>query len=154
MLRRFDLKNCRSFPKLQERECLILSGHISLRAKFNATASRARHWFCFACRKIPWRKRLSQFVKKVLRNTVFFRSICTWRNLNEASMLPLDYSTSIVGAHWQRIPSLVSIGTILIEKLTKTDRTKSSAKRQFFGSFLCQLGQFSQRVWPSCCPPL
>ena len=44
------------------------------------------------------------------------------------------YSNSVVGAHWQRLPSLVSIATISVEKLTKTICTRRCARRRILRS--------------------
>ena len=58
------------------------------------------------------------------------------RNPRKARGLPSEQRTSIVGAHWQRLPSFKQIGAIFVEKLAKTYCTKRGEKRQIFRSFL------------------
>ena len=63
---------------------------------FSATASGITNWHLVAFRNIPWSDPLRQFVKNYCFSEV--ESVPS-RNLNKASVLHFDRSTSIVGAH-------------------------------------------------------
>ena len=62
------------------------------------------------------------------------------------------YSNSVVGAHWQRLSILESIGTVSVEKLTKTNCTRRCARRRILRSLVGLPEYLIQRVGPNCCP--
>ena len=55
----------------------------------------------------------------------------------------------MVGAYWQRLPSLVSIATISVEKLTKTNCTRRCARRRILRSLVGLPEHLIQRVGPN-----
>ena len=62
------------------------------------------------------------------------------------------YSNSVVGAHWQRLPSLGSIGTVSVEKLTKTNCTRRCRRSRILRSLVGLPEHLIQRVGTNCCP--
>ena len=60
---------------------------------------------------------LANLYKKVSKKTTVFAKIVSElsRNPSKARGLSSDYRTSIVGAHWQRLPSFVQIGAVVVE---------------------------------------
>ena len=56
------------------------------------------------------------------------------------------YFNSVVGTYWQRLPNLGSIGTVSVEKLTKTNCTRRCARRQFLRSLVGLPEHLIQRV--------